>query len=197
MSRQSRGLQYEHELAKDVFDLSEGKIIPARCGYSGNQAIPSPDLLIPFGGALAALEVKTTSDDTSLIVEPEAVEDIRYWTLRMSEVPVYPYLGIKFTGYGSRVIYLTRLQRVSNVQKCFENEVEKCPFDAKVTKSGNLSFRKPDTDEWPSMQAADGPTGQKDAHMVLESLREDNFEQPSVLEILKQRDDYFENLGDE
>lgn len=192
MSRQSRGLNYEHELAKDVFELSDGKIVPARCGYSGNQAIPSPDLLIPFGGALAALEVKTTSDDTSLIIEPDDVQDIRYWTLRMSEVPVYPYLGIKFN---YRVIYLTRLKRVSNVQKCFENEAEKCPFDAKVTNSGNLSFRKPDTDEWQSTQAADGPTGQKDAHMVLESLREDEFEQPSVLEILKQKEDYFEQLG--
>lgn len=197
MSRQSRGLRYEHELAKQIFDLSDGKIIPARCGFSGNQSLPMPDLLMPFGGALIATEVKSTSDDTSLIVDRDAIEDIQYWTLRMSEVPVYPYLGIKFTGRSSRLIYFTRLKRISNLDRCFEREVEKCPFDAKVTRSGNLSFRKPDTDQWPSTRAGNGPKGKRDGHKVLETLREEEFEQPSVLEVIKQRDDYFEQLGEE
>jgi len=194
MSRQKRGLDYEHKLAAGIFELSEGKIIPIRSGYSGNQSVPSPDLLIPFGGALAAVEAKTTSSDTSLIIEPEDIEDIAFWALRMSEVPTYPYLAIKFN---RRVVYVTRLTRVSNTKKCFEKEVEKCPFDATVTKTGNLSFRKPDTDEWSSVKGADGPNGKKDAHMVLESLRDDQFEHPSVIEVLNQKEEYFEQFGDD
>lgn len=189
------GKEYEHDLAKQVFEASDGKIIPIRCGMSGNQALPSADLMIPFGGALVAMELKTTKRDSSIIIEPEDIEQIGYWTLRMSEVPVYPRLGIKFKGQSSRLLYTTRLSRVSDPQKCFEREVEKCPFDAKVTRSGNLSFRKPDTDEWYSTQAGDGPSGLRDGYRLLEDLRNDDFDQPSVLEVIKERDDYFETMG--
>lgn len=197
MTSQKTGLRFEHKLKNNIFELSDGNIIPLRGGWSGNDAIPMPDLLVPFGGALCAFEIATTKDETSLIIEPEKVQDIRYWTLRMSEVPVYPYLGIKFKGNKSRLLYVTRLHRISNIQKAFENEVEKCPFDAKVTRSGNLSFRKPDTDEWYSTRAGDGPRGKRDAYKLLETLRNDEFSQPSVLEIIRQKEDYFENLGDE
>lgn len=195
MSRQSRGLQYEHELAGDIFELSNGKIIPLRSGWSGNQSLPSPDLLVPFGGALIAMEIKTTSDDTSLIVEEEDVADIRYWTLRMSEVPVYPMLGIKFAGRSNRLIYPTRLTRISKPSRAFELETERCPFDAKITRTGNLSFRKPDLEQWPSTRGGDGPKGMRDAHKVIETLRADEFKQPSVLDVIKQKEDFFENLG--
>lgn len=196
MSGQKRGKDYEHKLSKQIFEAAEGKVIPVPCGYSGNQALPSPDLLIPFGGALAAAEIKTTKDDTSLIVEPEHVEQIAYWTLRMSEVPVHPYLGIKFRGRSNRLLYVTRLSRVSSPEKCFEREVEKCPFDAKVTRSGNLSFKKPDLDQWPSTRGGEGPKGIRDGYYFLEELRNDDFEQPSVLEVIRQKEDFFDNLGE-
>lgn len=194
LSRQSRGLKYEHELAADVFELTDGKIIPTRAGWSGNQGLPMPDLLIPFGGALIAAEIKTTSNDTSLIIEEEDIADIRWWTLRMSEVPVYPYLVIKFTGSSSRLLYATRLHRVSSPEKAFETEVENCPFDASITRTGNLSFKKPDLDQWKSTRGGDGPKGKKDAHKFLETLRNDEFEEPSVLEIIHQKEDYLEQL---
>ena len=199
MSRQSRGLQYEHELAKEIFELSEGKIIPLRSGWSGNQALPSPDLLIPFGGGLVAIEIKTTKNNSIIFQHPDndedySLRDIRYWTMRMSEVPVYPFVGVKFTGRSSRLIYVSRLHRVSNMTRCFENQVEQCPFDAKITRTGNLSFRKPDLDQWPSTRGGDGPKGLRDGYRVLEELRNADFEEPSVLEVLQQKDDYMESL---
>lgn len=178
-----------------MFEHSEGKLIPQRSGWSGNQALPSPDLLIPYGGALVAAEIKTTSKDTSIIIEPEDVAEIRYWTMRMSEVPVYPYLFIKFRGNSSRLIYATRLTRISKTERAFELEAERCPFDAQVTRTGNLSFRKPELHEWPSTRGGDGPNGLQDAHQVIETFRDDQFEQKSVVEIIKQKEDFFENLG--
>lgn len=202
MSRQRRGLQYEHDLAKEVFELSEGKVIPLRSGWSGNQSLPSPDLLIPFGGALIAIEIKTTKNNSIIFQHPSndedySLNDLRYWTLRMSEVPVYPYVGVKFTGNSSRLLYVSRLQRMSNMTKCFENQVERCPFDAKITRTGNLSFRRPDLEEWPSTRGGEGPKGLRDGFQFLETLRADEFEQPSVLDVIRQRDDYFDQLGDE
>lgn len=195
LSRQSRGLQYEHDLANDVFELSDGKIIPLRSGWSGNQSLPSPDLLIPFGGVLVALEVKTTKTNSIILQHPDNDEDydlkdIRYWTLRMSEVPVVPAVGIKFTGSSSRLLYVARLHRMSNMDACFEDQVEQCPFDAKITRTGNLSFQKPGLDQWSSTRGGDGPTGKKDAYALLETLREWDLEEPSVLEIIRQRDEY-------
>lgn len=191
-----RGYDYENQLVNDLFELSDGTIIPVPAGYSGNHGIPSPDILIPFGGALAAAECKTSGRDNSIIIEPEDIRQLRYWTMKMSEVPVYPYLFIKFRGSSPRLVYVTRLTRLSNPQKAFENEVERCPFDAKVTRTGNLSFRKPPLDVWPSTRGGDGPNGLKDAYHILETMRTDDFDQPSVVDIIRQRDDYFEKMGE-
>ena len=197
MTSQKRGLQYEHELAADVFELTDGRVIPVRAGWSGNQGPPMPDLLIPFGGALIALEVKSTKNPDSIIVEPEDLEDIRYWTLKMSEVPVYPALGIKFRGRQNRLLYATVLERVGNLDVSFEREVEQCPFDVKVTRSGNISFRHPDTDQWPGTAGGDGPKGQRDAYRLLRTLENEDYEQPPVSEILKQKDEYIDSLPDD
>jgi len=194
MTSQKRGLQYEHELATDVFELTDGRVIPVRAGWSGNSSRPMPDLLIPFGGALIALEVKSTKNPDSIIVEEEDLEDIRYWTLKMSEVPVYPALGVKFRGRKNRLLYTTVLERVGNLSVSFERAVEQCPFDAKVTRSGNLSFRHPDTDNWPGTAGGDGPKGQRDAYCLLRTLEKQDYEQPPVSEILKQKKEYIETL---
>lgn len=194
MTSQQRGLAYEHELASDVFELTDGRVIPVRAGWSGNQAPPMPDLLIPFGGVLIAMEVKSTKKPSSIIVQPEDLEDIQYWTLKMSEVPVYPAIGIKFRGRKNRLLYTSFLERVSDLSVAFERAVDECPFDAKVTRSGNLSFRHPDTDNWPGTAGGDGPAGKRDAYQLLRTLEEQEYEQPPVSEILKKRDDYFETL---
>jgi Holliday junction resolvase len=196
MSSQKQGLQYEHDLASDVFELTDGRVIPVRAGWSGNQAPPMPDLLIPFGGVLIAMEVKSTKNPDSIIVEPEDLDDIRYWTLKMSEVPVYPALGIKFRGRQNRLLYVSILERVSDLSVAFERASEECPFDTKVTRSGNLSFRHPDTDNWPGTAGGNGPKGKRDAYQLLRTLEEKDYETPPVSEILKKRDDYFDTIRD-
>jgi Holliday junction resolvase len=196
MSSQKQGLQYEHNLASDVFELTDGRVIPVRAGWSGNQAPPMPDLLIPFGGVLIAMEIKSTKKPESIIVEPEDLDDIRYWTLKMSEVPVYPAVGVKFRGRQNRLLYVDILERVSDLSVAFERAADDCPFDAKVTRSGNLSFRHPDTNNWPGTAGGDGPKGKRDAYQLLRSLEDEKYETPPVSEILKKRDDYFETIQD-
>jgi len=196
MTSQKQGLQYEHDLAADVFEVTDGTVIPVRAGWSGNQGPPMPDLLIPFGGALVAIEIKSTKKPDSIILEPEDLEEIRYWTLKMSEVPVYPALGIKFRGNQNRLLYVTILDRVGDLDVCFERETKNCPFDAKVTRSGNLSFRHPDTNNWPGTAGGSGPPGLRDAYKLLRTLEEEDYEQPPVSEILKKRDDYFDTIHD-
>jgi len=50
-------------------------VMPLRSGFSGNQAIPSPDLLIPLDGSLRAIEMKTSSQDR-LIISEDDVSDV-------------------------------------------------------------------------------------------------------------------------
>jgi Holliday junction resolvase len=196
MNSQRQGLNYEHTLASDVFELTDGRVIPVRAGWSGNQAPPMPDLLIPFGGVLIAVEIKSSKNPDSIIVEPEDLADIRYWTLKMSEVPVYPYLSIKWRGRQNRLLYPTRLERVGKLEKSFEYEADSCPFDCTVTRTGNISFRHPNTGNWPGTAGGNGPAGKRDAYRLLRTLEEENYEHPPVSEIIKQRDDYFDTIQD-
>jgi Holliday junction resolvase len=197
MTSQRRGLDYEHDLASSVFEITDGKVIPVRAGWSGNSSRPMPDLLIPFGGVLIALEIKSTKNPDSIIIDEEDVQDIRYWSLKMSEVPVYPALGIKFRGRTNRLLYTTVLERIGNVTECFERAAEECPFDTKITRSGNLSFRHPDTDNWPGTAGGNGPKGNRDAYRLLRTLEKENYEQPPVSEILKQKEEYIDTLPED
>lgn len=191
MSRQSRGLQKEHELAKHVFEMTKGRVIPLRSGWSGNQAPPSPDLLIPFDGTLRAIELKTTSQDTLRIYEDD-IEDIKWWASMMTEVPTYPYLSIKFNRWE---LCTVRLRRLSDWEKCAERFVEDCPLNARTTPSGNIAIDKPEggNDYWRSVQTIDSK--HPDADALLKRMEEEDTSQPSVSEIIREKEDYFENLG--
>jgi Holliday junction resolvase len=192
MSRQRRGLEKEHEVSKNIFRITKGRIIPVRSSWSGNQAPPMPDLLIPMDGVLHAVEMKTTSQDTLRIYE-ENVEDLRWWTTMMTEVPTYPHLSIKFSRWQMCNV---RLRHVSDWSRCVQNFVEDCPLDARVTSSGNLAIDKPEAgnDYWQASQSVDH--SHPDALSLLEHLESQNTNPPSVSEIIRERPDFFENLGD-
>lgn len=181
MTRQSRGLEKEHELAKAVYHSTDGKIFPMRCGYSGNQTIPSPDLLIPFDGTLRAVELKTTSTD-KLTITPANLHDLREWCINQTEVPTYAYLGVKFNRW---VAYFDRLTRIGNPEVCFERFADNCPMTAYITGSGNLKIKKPVSGEtdWQSNAAADSDTA--DADSLITAL-EKKTDEPSVTEIISQ-----------
>ena len=139
MSRQSRGLQKENEIAKEIYEQTGGTIIPVRAGYSGNAAVPLPDLLVPVAGSLRAIELKTSSQDR-FSVKPDAVEQVVDWSMDMTEMPTFPYLSVKFTNYE---VWTGRLAFPWDIEQSFEAWAEDCPFQASVTKSGNLSVHHP------------------------------------------------------
>lgn len=196
MSRQRQGLKKEHELAKEIFDATGGSVIPLRAGWSGNSAVPCPDLLVPMNGSLRAIEVKT-SQQKRYIVESEEVEEVCTWAMDMTEVPTFPYLSMKFV-QGNYEIYTGRLLEPWDIEKSLELWGEASPYDTNVTRTGNLSIGHPThyDDGPPSSIKSAG-----DAPAMLGQLNEDEYanlsnydrDSVSVQDVLKQSDTYWES----
>jgi len=167
MSRQKAGLQKEHDIAREIYDITGGSVLPLRAGFSGNQSVPSPDLLIPLDGSLRAIELKT-SGQKRLVIKQEDVEDIVNWAIDMNEIPTYPYISVKFTRYE---VQTYRLKKPWDIEQSFEIIAEECGFDSNVTRSGNISFGHPthyDCDI-PSAVSSEG-----DGPAVMRDLYDDN-----------------------
>lgn len=201
MSRQSRGLQKEHDIAREIYEVTDGSIIPVRAGYSGNSAVPLPDLLIPVAGSLRAIELKTSSQNR-FSVKPEDVKQVVNWSMDMTEVVTYPYLSVKFSNYE---VYTGRLAFPWNIQKSFTAWAEDTSLVANVTNSGNLSVHNPtkltrterDNEGITSAQKSPG-----DGAAIVRDLRKDEYANTSakeietvgVYEVLKENPDYMESF---
>jgi Holliday junction resolvase len=201
MSRQSRGLQKEHDIAREIYEVTDGSIIPVRAGYSGNSAVPLPDLLIPVAGSLRAIELKTSSQNR-FSVKPEDVEQVVNWSMDMTEVATYPYLSVKFSNYE---VYTSRLAFPWDIQKSFEAWVEDAPLVANMTNSGNLSVHNPTKLTTAERKERDITSAQKspgDGAAVVRDLRADEYANTSakeietvgVYEVLKENPNYMESL---
>jgi len=201
MSRQSRGLQKEHDIAREIFEVTDGSIIPVRAGYSGNSAVPLPDLLIPVAGSLRAIELKTSSQ-SRFSVTPEAVEQVVNWSMDMTEVATYPYLSLKFSNYE---VYTGRLAFPWDIHKSFEAWAEDAPLVANVTSSGNLSIHNPTkltTAERKEKGITSAQKRPSDGAAVVRDLRADEYANTSskeletvgVYEVLKENPDYMESF---
>jgi Holliday junction resolvase len=193
MSRQKAGLRKEHELAREIYDLSGGSVIPLRAGWSGNQGVPSPDLLIPYKGSLRALEIKT-SGQKRMVVSQDDLSDVIDWAMDMSEVSTYPYLTVKFTYYEAQTM---RIEKPWDLEWSLEHIAENCPFDSRVTRGGNISFGHPthyDCDVIGSSKSVG------DGAAILRDLRADEkanhtsaeLDTVGVHDVLRQHADYFD-----
>lgn len=197
MSRQKAGLRKEHDLAREIYEISDGKVIPLRAGWSGNSSPPLPDLLIPYKGSLRAVEVKTSSQKR-MVVNSEDLEDVMHWGMDMNEVPTYPYLTVKFTRYEAQTYRLIKPWDIEESLKYMaENQSD---FDTNFTRGGNISFGHP------THYDCDVPSAQKspgDGVAMLRDLREDNYanisskeiETVSVYDVIKEMPDYYDKLG--
>jgi hypothetical protein len=174
MTRQSRGLQKEHEIAQEIYDVTDGSIIPVRAGYSGNSAVPLPDLLIPIAGSLRAVELKTSSQDRFSVTKSD-VQQVLDWSMDMTEISTYPYLSVKFSNYE---VYTARLIYPWNVRRSFEAWAEMTPLRASVTSAGNLSVHNPtklsksERDERGIMSSITSPG---DGPAMIRDLRHDEY----------------------
>lgn len=196
MSRQRAGLRKEHTLAKEIYNTTGGSIIPLRAGWSGNSAPPMPDLLVPYKGSLRAIEVKT-SGQKRMVVDAEAVEDVAYWAMDMTEVPTYPYLTVKFTRYEPITM---RLTKPWDIEESFEFMAEnQSPFDTNFTRGGNISFGHPTHYECDVTSAQKSPG---DGAAMLRDLRDDDYANVetadintvSVYDVLKENPKYYDAL---
>ena len=191
MSRQKAGLQKEHDLASGVYEATGGGVIPLRAEWSGNSSVPAPDLLIPFKGSLRAVEVKT-SNQKRMVVNREDLQDVIDWSLNMNEIHTYPYLSIKFSYYEMQTM---RLEKPWNLDACLEVLAETCPFDANVTRGGNISFGNPGDYD---CDVIGSTVSEGDAPALLRDLRNDSFanvesndmDTVGVHEVISQMDDY-------
>jgi Holliday junction resolvase len=197
MSRQKAGLRKEHDLAREIYEISDGKVIPLRAGWSGNSSPPLPDLLIPYKGSLRAIEIKT-SGQKRMVVQSDDLEDVLHWGMDMNEVPTYPYLTIKFTRYEAQTY---RLVKPWDLEASLEYLAEtQSDFDTNLTRGGNISFGHPTHYDCPVPSAQKSPG---DGVAVLRDLREDNYanitnkeiETVSVYDVIKEMPDYYDKLG--
>lgn len=197
MSRQRAGLRFEHELAKEIYRTSGGKVIPLRAGWSGNSTPPLPDLLIPYNGSLRAIEVKT-SGQKRMVVNSDDLEDILHWGMDMTEVPTYPYLTVKFTRYEAQTYRLAKPWDLEESLQILAEE--QSDFDTNLTRGGNISFGHPTHYECdvPSAQVSPG-----DGVALLRDLKEDDYanvsnreiETVGVYDVIKEMPDYYDGLG--
>jgi len=193
VSRQKRGLQKEHEIAQEIFEVTDGSIIPVRAGYSGNSAVPLPDLLIPIAGSLRAIELKTSSQDRFTITSDD-VEQVVDWSMDMTEISTFPYLSVKFSNYE---VYTGRLVYPWDIERSFQAWVDATPFRASFTRSGNISVHNPtkmskkERDENGIVSAISSPG---DGPAMIKHLRHDEYanhdqqeiETVGVYEVLKE-----------
>lgn len=192
MSRQKAGLQKEHDLAQDIYETTGGSVIPLRAGWSGNSAVPAPDLLIPFKGSLRAVEVKT-SNQKRMVVDRDDLEDVIDWSMNMNEIHTFPYLSIKFSYYEMQTM---RLEKPWDIEESLEILVDLSPFDARITRGGNISFGNPKHYDCDVIGANASPG---DGAALLRDLREDEYanvdsvEQDTVgvYEVVKEYTDFF------
>lgn len=202
MSRQSRGLQKENEIAREIYEQTGGSVIPVRAGYSGNAAVPLPDLLIPVAGSLRAIELKTSTQDR-FSVKPEHVEQVVNWSMDMTEIPTYPYLSVKFSNYE---VYTGRLAFPWDIEQSFEAWAEDTPFKANVTPSGNLSIHNPTKMTRTERDDAGVTSARKspgDGAAVFNQLKHDEYanvsadelETVSVYDVLKESPEYWKTIG--
>lgn len=168
MSRQKAGLKKEHDLARGVYDTTGGSVIPLRAGWSGNSGVPAPDLLIPYKGSLRAVEIKT-SNQKRMVVQREDLEDVYDWAMNMNEIHTFPYLSVKFSYYEMQTM---RLEKPWDIDESLEILAENAPFDARVTRGGNVSFGNPREYDCDVIGSNASPG---DAVALLRDLREDEF----------------------
>jgi len=177
MSRQKAGLRKEHELAKEIYQTSDGKVVPLRASWSGNATPPLPDLLIPYNGSLRAVEVKT-SGQKRMVVNSDDLQDVLHWGMNMTEVPTYPYLTVKFTRYEAQTYRLVKPWDIEESLQYMASEQSE--FDTNFTRGGNISFGHP------THYDCDVPSAQKspgDGIAMLRDLREDSYANVSSKEI--------------
>lgn len=158
MNRRKQGKNYETGLCGDIYERTNEELFPEPIGFSGNHAVPAPDIKIDDGIKIHAMELKTTKNDRiSLTHDAEDRQKDDLWQLfdYAERFPrtVIPYAGIRFNN--RQLLLLKFWARAPNVRAVLQSGVNDVPTDVRLTNSDNLSVHKPDLDIWPSSKKGD------------------------------------------
>ena len=146
--------QYENDIAKWVYRKTSGGIRAYRCGYSGNNAMPQPDVLITEPtGTCHALEIKKSCSD-KVYIDGEDIKQL----IACQGAATMAHLVVKFNNRKPMVTRfyedvtgedwsdLTRTEKMCKV-------IPPC-FNPRVTDGGSLALDKPTTDEYESARSS-------------------------------------------
>jgi Holliday junction resolvase len=163
--------QWENDKAKEMHRRTGPEIRVYTCGYSGNNAMPQPDVLVTDVTTNHAMELKGPIQSDRVYIEDEDIEQL----LDCENANTAIYLVVKFSRREPLVVRyfdnLTTQQHpeadeynsLSAVEK-FRVLIPSC-FNPRVTDSGTLALDKPSTSKWPSASA-----GSDDADAILSGL---------------------------
>lgn len=158
--------QYENDRAKEIYRQTPPSVRTYRCGYSGSNAMPQPDVLITTYNGNKALELKGPIQSDRCYVDEDDLQQLVDCENANTEV----YLVIKFPHYEPVVVkYYDHI--VGEPEWNDKPVAEKFAamfgkeFDARVTDSGSLSVRTPKDTDWTSTAS-----GRDDTTTILDEL---------------------------
>lgn len=163
--------QYENDMAKQIHRATPSHVRAYRCGYSGSNAMPQPDVLVTDVMENHGLEIKGPIQSDTVYVDADDIEQLR--ECQNSHTAVY--LVVKFSRREPVVVrYFEELTAQQHPEADKFNDMSPAEkfavlapdaFNPRVTDSGTLALDKPDTDDWPSASA-----GSSDVDAILSGL---------------------------
>lgn len=156
--------QKENERAKEIHRRTGPEIRAYRCGYSGSNAMPQPDILVTTPTQNHAIELKhrqgpravIDAADLEQLVECQNSYTIAYLVVKF---PLYEPVVIRFY---PNIMGEPEWNEKSTVEK-FAALVPK-GLDGRVTDGGNLGLTL-DKDGWPSSRS-----GRDDTDAILDAI---------------------------
>lgn len=150
--------QFENDLAKRIHRQSRDEIRAYRCGYSGSNAMPQPDVLVTTETVNYAVELKGPIASERHYVEEDDLQQL----VECGNGHTIPVLAVRFQNRELMVVrYFESIGGSSELADGWDDlsvtaqfaRLAPDSFDPNVTDSGSLSLTKASTDDWPSATA--------------------------------------------
>lgn len=150
--------QFENEVAKTVHRNTPSAVRAYRCGYSGSNAMPQPDVLVTTPTVNYGVELKGPLARDHIYVDEDDLQQL----VDCANATTVVALGVKFQR--REMMIVRHFEDISgkhpHADRYDEMSVAKqfavlAPdaFDPSTTDSGSLRLEKPSTENWPSATA--------------------------------------------
>ncbi len=159
MSQQA-GKDLDNDVANAVYEHTGSHIVCHPTRGSGNVKSPQGDVVIRTNVLDYVVELKRNSrtdrGDRAQFMEKEDLDQLSKCSNEYTEI----YCGLKMTNCQ---MVCARVDPENPAKSLAENLPE--AFDANDTRSGNVTIRKPELEDWPSATA-----GKSDAEVVCDAI---------------------------